>query len=140
MNSETLAHIHWLHVLVAGLAYFMLGAIWYSKLLFAPAWLKYTGIDVNDPNATKGAAAAFGGSLVLMLISSFAMALLVYKLETCGIVNGLKLGALVGFCFGSSAISVSYLYEKRPFQLHLINGGYTVLGNMIAGAILATWH
>ena len=47
-------HIHWLAVLAAAVAYFSLGAIWYSKVLFAKKWLALTKIDASDPNASKG--------------------------------------------------------------------------------------
>ena len=49
-------HIHWLAVLAAAVAYFSLGAIWYSKVLFAKKWLALTKIDASDPNAIKGMA------------------------------------------------------------------------------------
>ena len=47
-------HIQWLAVLAAAVAYFALGAIWYSKVLFAKKWLALTKIDASDPNASKG--------------------------------------------------------------------------------------
>ncbi len=135
MNSETLHSIHWIGALLGGLAYFVLGALWYSKLLFAPKWIEYCKIDVNNPDMKKGVAGIFLGSLVLMMITSICIAILAYKLQTYGAFNGAKLGLFTGLGFGTTAISISYLYEKRPFGLHLINGGYTVIGSMIAGAI-----
>ena len=135
MNSETLHNIHWVGALLGGLGYFVLGALWYSKLLFAPKWIAYCKIDVNNPDMKKGVAGIFIGSLILMMISSICIAILGYKLETHGALNGAKLGLLTGLGFGTTAISISYLYEKRPLGLHLINGGYTVVGSMISGAI-----
>jgi len=136
MNS--LQHIQWLPVLLGGLAYFMLGALWYSKLLFAPKWIVYTKIDVNDPDVKKGVAATFIGSFILMIATSFAIAVLAYKLGTTGWVYGAKLGLFTGGFFGVTSISISYLYEKRPFGLYLINGGYTVVGSMLAGIIICS--
>lgn len=140
MNSETLHHIHWLGALLGGLAYFALGALWYSKILFAPKWIEYCKIDMNDPDMKKGVAGIFLSSLVLMIVTSICIAILAHKLETNGALNGAKLGLLTGLGFGSTAISISYLYEKRPFGLYLINGGYTVVGSMIAGAIICSIH
>ncbi|MBL0359084.1 MAG: DUF1761 domain-containing protein [Chitinophagaceae bacterium] len=136
MNS--LQNIHWLPVILGGLAYFMLGALWYSKLLFAPKWLVYTKIDPNDPNAKKGMAGMFIGSFILMTATSFAIAVLAYKLQTRGWMYGAKLGLFTGLFFGVTAIAISYLYEKRPLGLYLINGGYTVVGSMIAGIIICS--
>ncbi len=140
MNTEFLHHINWLALLVAGLGYFALGALWYSKVLFSNKWLALTKIDAADPNATKGMAGIMVGSLLAMLVVSFGLAILVAKLQMSGFANGLKLGGLTGICFGITAISISYLYEKRPIGLHLINGGYTLLGNIIAAVILCVWQ
>lgn len=131
--------INWLAVLVGSLAYFFLGAIWYSKLLFAPRWITYTKIDMNNPNAKKSIAGIMSASFVWMVITSVALAILRDRLDLSGWMSGLKVGALTGISFGASAISVSYLYEKRPLGLHLINNGYTVLGNILAAVIIFSW-
>jgi Protein of unknown function (DUF1761) len=138
MNSETLHNIHWLGVLLGGLAYFALGALWYSKILFAPKWIEYCKIDVNNPDMKKGVAGIFIGSFILMLLTSFGIAVLAYKAQAFGAVNGAKLGLLTGTFFGTTALSISYIYEKRPFGLYLINGGYTIVGSIIAGIIICS--
>ncbi len=140
MNMEFLNYINWIAVLVAAVAYFALGAIWYSKLLFAGKWIIYTKVDVNDPNAKKGMGMLMLMSFVVMFITSTGLAILVSKLELTGWMNGLKLGALTGICFGGAAICISYIYEKRPMGLHFINGAYTLAGNIIAAIILCVWR
>ena len=141
MNTSFLEGINWLAVIVAGLAYFGLGALWYSKILFSKKWLEYTKIDVNDPNAAKGMGVMFGGSLVMMIFTSVGLAILVNKMElTACWLSGLKLGLTTGLLVGTTAIAVSYLYEKRPTGLYLINCGYTVLGNIIAAIIICCWQ
>jgi len=140
MNPEILKNIHWLSVLVAGVGYFALGAVWYSKLLFAPTWLALLKIDAGDPNATKGMAAIMGVSFVTILVSCIGLAILVAYLHLSTFGQGIKLGALTGICFGSTSISNSYLYEKRPTGLHFINGGYTLVGNIIAAVIICLWQ
>lgn len=140
MNPEILKNIHWLAVLAAAVGYFALGAIWYSKILFAPKWLALLKIDASDPNATKGMAAIMATSFVTILVACIGLAILAAYLNLGGFVSGVKLGALTGICFGATAISNSYLYEKRPTGLHLINGGYTIVGNIIAAVIICVWH
>jgi Protein of unknown function (DUF1761) len=49
MDTAFLSQLNWLAILVAAVAYFMLGALWYSKLLFANTWIKSTGVDMNNP-------------------------------------------------------------------------------------------
>lgn len=140
MHFNFLHHLHWPAVIVAGLAYFLLGAIWYSKALFSKKWIAYTKIDMNTPDASKGIAGIFISSFILMVITSIGLAILVYKMQTVGWKNGLHLGLVTGVCIGITSISISYLYEKRPLGLHLINGGYTLVGHIIAAIILSVWH
>ena len=95
---------------------------------------------MSDPSATKGVAMIMISSVVLMFVSSLGIAILNDRLNLIGgWKSGLKLGLLTGLFFGASAISISYLYEKRPMGLHLINGLYTILGNIIAAIIICSW-
>lgn len=138
MNS-LFTDVNWLAVIVAALAYFALGALWYSKALFANRWLAATKVDAFNPDATKGMAALMFFSFLFMAITCVGLTILRSRLELEGWMSGLKLGALTGLCFGIASISISYLYEKRPSELHLINGGYTLLGNIIAAIIICSW-
>ena len=134
-------YINWIEVLVAAVAYFAIGALWYSKLLFAQKWIAYLKLDVNDPNAKKGMGLMFGGSLVMMFIQSLALAIIAERLGIAGEgwMGGLKLGALTGCCFCATQIGINYLYEKKPLGLFLINAGYAVVGNMVMGVIIGGW-
>ena len=134
--TDLFTEFPWLAVLLGALGYFFLGAIWYSKIMFANQWIILTKVDVNDPNGKKGMAVTMILSFVVMFITSVGLGILAKKLELKGWMSGLKLGALVGVCFGAAAICISYLYEKRPWALHFINGAYTVLGNIIAAIII----
>ena len=139
MGTELFSNINWLAVLVGGVAYFILGAIWYS-FIFKNAWIKLSGVDPNDPNMKKGVAGVFLTSLVLMIIASLGVALFIGKIA--GPINwmtGAKVGLVAGVCFSFTAISISYLYEKRPLGLHLINGIYNILGCVLAGIVIAVW-
>lgn len=139
MNTEILPHINWLAVLVAGLAYFMLGAIWYTAL-FGKKWQSYNNVLMTDANAKKGAVAIMLYSFVLMIVCAFGLALLITRLDVSGWLPGLKIGLITGICFSATAVHISYLYEKRPLGLHLINGVYNILGNVIAATIISWWR
>ena len=135
-------YLNWPAILVAALAYFALGALWYSPVLFVKKWIAYLNLNVNDPNAKKGMAMMFGGSFVLMFIQSLAIAIIAERIgiRGDGWMSGLKLGALTGCCLCAATVGVNYLYEKKPFGLFLINGGYAIVGNIIAAIIICCWQ
>jgi len=140
MNTEVFSHFNWLAILIAALAFFALGAIWYS-FLFRNSWIKFSGIDIEDPNAKKGVASIMVTSFLLTIICILGIALFLSKANMpLSWMSGVKVGAVAGVCFCATAISNSYLYEKRPLGLHLINSGYNVVGCIIAGIILAVWQ
>jgi len=136
MNTTSFDYINWLAVLVGALGYFALGALWYSKALFANKWIGYTKIDVTNPETKKNVGPIMLMSFIWMFITCIGLAVLITRLDLYAWQSGAKLGLLTGICFGMASISISYLYEKRPVGLHFINGGYTIIGNIIAAVII----
>jgi hypothetical protein len=140
MNTEIFNHINWLAVLVGGLAYFFLGALWYSPVLFGKKWQSYNASLMNDPNAKKGGAGIMILSALLMMVCALGLAIIATRFGIFGWMGGLKLGIITGICFAGTAVHISYVYEKRPLGLHLINGLYNVAGNIIAAIIICCWR
>ncbi|MGZ5190089.1 MAG: DUF1761 domain-containing protein [Flavisolibacter sp.] len=139
MDSQILTNIHWLQILVAAIAYFALGAIWYSAL-FGKKWVAYQKIDMNDPNAKSGTGAIMFGSFIWMFITCIALDIIVTRLGLSTAMSGIKWGLLTGICFSAAAISISYLYVKKPTGLHLIDCLYHVVGQVVACVILCIWE
>ena len=139
MNTSLLTDINWLAVAVAAIAYFALGAVWYSAL-FGKQWVAYHGINMQDPDAKKGVGAIMASSFLLMFVAVICIAILVERLQLYQAISGVKLGLLTGIGFAVTSISISYLYVKKPLGLHLIDGLYHVIGNIIAAIILCVWQ
>ena len=135
-------YLNWPAIAVAALAYFVLGALWYSKILFAKRWIADLKTDVNNPDAKKGLGLMFGGSLPLMFVQCLAIAVIANRLDIIGAgwMSGLKLGAFTGACFSATTVGINYLYEKKSLSLFLINAGYAVVGNIIAAVIICCWQ
>lgn len=140
MDTSILSHLNWLAIALAAAAYFMLGAIWYSKALFAKQWIKSTGIDMSKPDAKKGVGGIMVFTFILEFIICIGLGILVSRLNlTDGLMSGIKLGLLTGVCFSAIAVCISYLYQSKPKALSLIDGGYHVAGNIIAAIILCLY-
>jgi len=141
MDTSFLTELNWLAVAVATVAYFMLGAIWYSKILFANSWIRATGVDMSKPDAKKGVGGIMALTFVLEFVICIGLGILVYRLNlTGGVMAGIKLGLMTGVCFAATTITISYLYQTKPRSLSFIDGGYHVAGNILAAVILCLWQ
>lgn len=139
MGTSIFSNVQWLHVLVATIAYFMLGAIWYS-FLFQKKWIQHHAIDVHAPDAKKGVGAIMALSFVAFFIITFAVSVLASRmLMAPTIESAVKLGLFTGIGFSAATICINYLYLKKPFALHLIDGFFHVVGQIIAAIILVMW-
>ena len=49
-------------------------------------------------------------------------------------------GLSIGLCWVATALGVNYLFERRPFGLWLINGGYVTLQFTAMGAIIGAFN
>jgi hypothetical protein len=139
MDTTFFTELNWLAILVGSVAYFLLGAIWYS-FLFQKQWIAYHNINVNNADAKKGMATIMTTSFLLMFLASLGLGILAERMELTGWMSGAKLGAFTGFFFSFTAISITYLYLKRPAGLHFIDGLYHVVGQMLAGIIICMWQ
>ena len=141
MNTDFLSNINWLAVLVATVAYFMLGALWYSKALFGPTWARLVNLDMNNPDLKKGMGGMMVSTFILMAIVTFGLEVLILKIGFAQeFMFGIKLGLLTGLAFATTAVSINYVYERRPANLYLINNGYHVIGHVVVATILVLWR
>lgn len=140
MNTALLSQINWLHVLVAAIAYFMIGGLWYSKILFGTKWAALQKIDMSDPEKNKGVPAIMFYSFIFMLITVIGLAILVARLDLVLFSSAIKLGLTTGICFAVMSMSISFVYERKPLALYFISGGYQLAGNIVAAIILVMWR
>ena len=139
MNTEFFSNLSWLHILVATVAYYIIGAIWYS-FLFQKQWVRFHGIDTSNPDAKKGAGMIMFLGFIWTIIIVIGLSILINKMELVGgVVSGVKLGLTTGVCFSAVVISMTYLYLKKPFGLHVIDGLFHVVGQIVAAIILLVW-
>jgi len=133
---QILSDVNWLAVLVATIVAFMLGGLWYSKVLFGNTWMKEIGLTeeaINNANMPR----TFGTTFVLQLIAAVAMSALIGN--DGGWLTGLQTGLWVGLFWIATAYGVTYLFEQRTFRLWLINAGYYVVLYAVMGTIIGAW-
>lgn len=141
MLNDLLSHLNWLHVFVAAIAYFVVGALWYSPVLFSKAWVKAHQIDMSNKEAAqKGMAAMMAGSFLLMFVSTIGLGIVYQLIPAVGLSGAVKTGLFVGLCFSTTAVAIGYLYNKKPLAAYLIDCGYHIVGLIVASIVLVLWQ
>ena len=119
-----------LGVILAALAFFFIGALWYT-VLFGKMWRADMGIgedEVGSPNPLM-----FVGSLLCGVVIAITLGLLI---DDRGTACGLKIGAGTGFGIGAAVMAQNAIYESRSVRFWAINAAYVVVGLAAMGAIL----
>jgi hypothetical protein len=137
MSTPTFAVLPYI---VSSLAYFLIGALWYTPL-FGKAWAKEVGMSM------EGGMGAARGKFVLgmlgQLVSSFLYVAGVYMLLMVGnfysLGGALTVGASVSVFFVLSVNSGKLLFLGKP-KLFCIDAGYGIVGAFAAAMILAFWR
>ena len=130
--------MNYLEILVAGGAAWIIGALWYSPVLFGKTWQSELGMTEDD---LKGAnmPLIFGTSFVLMLVMMVGLSFIInmHPPEDLTFTHGLFHGVMAGLFFAATSMGINYLYQRRSIKLYLIDALYQVLFLGLGGAIMA---
>jgi hypothetical protein len=129
-------HINWLSVIVATLASFFVGSLWYSPLMFSKIWQRELKLsDEEIRNASMGL--IFSSAFVLNFLAAIVLEMFLGKDST--LTGGLIAGLLVGIAWVTTALGTNYLFARKSFKLFLIDAGYFVVYYAVMGLILGVW-
>ncbi len=123
----------WVGVGAAAVAYWVLGAIWYSPIGFGKLWIKLSKVKPN-PEYMMGVMIK---GFILSLIGAAGLMCFQYRLGITDPVQGILLGltAWVGLVFPVRAQAL--VYEDYSLDLFCLNAGYNIVGFMLMGLILS---
>ena len=126
--------INWIAVIVATLASFALGALWYSSALFGKAWQREAGLT-DEQLARGNKARIFGLTLVLAFLAAWNFANFLGPRPSLAL--GLGAGASAGLLWVAGSLGINYLFERKSFKLFAINGGFHTLQFAVIGLVLS---
>lgn len=126
-----------LAVVVAGIAGFMFGAVWYT--IMAKPWMGASGVPLNDAGdapANRSDPIPYITSIVGAIVVAGMMrhVFALSGIDTLG--AGLVSGLGIGLFLVSPWIATFYAFGARPFRLTLIDGGYATFGCTVIGTVL----
>jgi len=133
-----LFEIHILGIILAVVANSIIGAMWYSPLLFANIWMKSlekTREELHTSSANTGYALTMLAAVVSALVLSYFISLL----DSISIGNGALIGFLAGAGIAAARELSPTFFEARKFTLFLISAGYHIVALTVMGIILAAF-
>ena len=130
-----------LPVLVAAIAAFALGALWYSPVLFGRAWVRahgYTEEKIAQLRASAGLsyAATFGCHLVMAV----ALSILIGRMDITMLRGGVKLGAILGFGFAAPIGLTANVFSEKRLSAWVIDAGHQIACLILMAVILVAWR
>jgi len=129
--------INHLAVFAAAISDFVIGALWFSPILFYKGWLKETGL--TEELLKKGnPMVTYGLTFILALVISYNLAFFLAEPNTDA-VWGLTAGFLAGV-WAAAGFSIIGLFEKKSAKYMLIDSGYLLIAFAIKGLILGAWR
>lgn len=141
MSFSLLGDLNWLAVIVAAIAYFILGAAWYAPAIFGNVWARSGGFEI--PQDQRPNPVIYLTPLLGSILSAVALGMIAEATGTDTFGEGVVLGLIVALGFALPISLVTAQFEStKPNRMvwGAVNGGYHIVGTLIAAIVIAAWQ
>jgi Protein of unknown function (DUF1761) len=136
-----MVHVNTWAVLVAAVAVFVLGWLWYSPLLFFKPWMRLRGLD--PVAAMAGAKMPVGKLLIELgrcLVLAYVIARFVALLGVSSWMGAVHFGLLLWIGFPAILLTGSVLWDNVPWKVAAIHAGDWLVKMLVIPIIVTVWH
>ena len=141
MSFDVLGEINWLAVIVGGVIYFALGALWYSPMLFGRQWQRSIGWD-PERTPPQMSPTTYVVPFIAYLVMAAAVGMIAAAAGSDSIGEGVVLGLVLGVGLALMHTLVDATFDPNkpePWTWFAINGTYHALGLLIVAVIVSAW-
>lgn len=124
-------------ILLAAVVNMVLGALWYSPVLFANPWMRLIGKKAED---IKGSSSMYLYAFIAALVTAYVLAHMVDVFGATTVSTGAVTGFWLWLGFVATTSFTENLFSGKPHKLWAINYSYHLVALIINGAILAVWR
>lgn len=129
--------INWWALVVVLAINIILGFLWFGKALFGRRWMQLIGKTEEELKAKQSSGLA--PMPILAFIGALILANVVYWAGAATVMEGILVGFWVWLGFYFAPVFMNYLFGQRNVALFWVEGGYTLVTWLIAGALFAAW-
>lgn len=124
-------------VVVAAVAYWVLGAVWYG-VLFSKPWMALENMSMEQARSMNPVL-PYVITFVLNLLIAYSLAQICIWRNADTVGRGASVGVLLWIGFVGPITFTTYMYEMRPRTLYAINEFFPLAGMVLMGAIIGAW-
>jgi len=137
-----MTQVHIWSIIVAAVVAYVIGAFWYSPVLFGKQWMQLKGISENDitPESKRGMWKRYLAQLVTTLVLFSVLGFIITATGSVTAGDGIFLAFLVWLGFSVMPAIGDMLWNKAPFKLILITQVCSLVSWLIGGAIIGGWN
>ena len=125
--------MNWLAIGLGTVAFFAVGALWYT-VLFGKAWQKAVGLSDEQLKTGANMPLIFGTCFVLEFVVVLTLGHLYAFLHASDHVK-MMIATGFGLAIMSPAVGINYLYQRKSLKLFLIDAGHFVVGMVVVGYV-----
>jgi hypothetical protein len=135
--------INYIAVVIAAVAGFGVGAVWYS-FLFQKLWMAEIGMTEADMNARASGggpalAPLLAGNIVGNLVLAFVLSAVLHSLGAASIGAALGVAFVLWLGFVLTTFAVNNAFSGRSITLTAIDGGHWLVVMLLGSAIIGAF-
>lgn len=130
--------INYLGVLLAAIAYFIIGAIWYAPSVFGSRWMRHEkaqiGFLAEQPSSSH--IGSYAGEFIIALVMAYVLSLLIQVSLADEVVEGIAIALWIWTGFIATTHFSAVLWGRKTLKSFFIHAGFMLVGLIAMGSII----
>lgn len=131
------ADINIFSILVAALAYMVIGAIWYSPFLFGTLWMEEMNFSPDKMDDQKK---AMSFSAIVAVVLAIGLAFIANTFTFTTVDQALEAGVLLWATLTAAPMATDVIFQKQPFKVYVVNAAYHLVAILCMLIIIVSWQ
>lgn len=111
----------------------VLGALWYSNVLFSKSWMKESGVTEAEVEDPSGMPKVYFLTMLMALSTSYVIGFMVSNMGITTIIQVIVMAVIIWLGTDLPMIIKNWGFEGRTLKLGLINHSYQLLVYGVVG-------